>query len=447
MACGLRDVPSMKLSRLVALASFGLGVFACASPLSVAPGKDKGEDETSSAGCEGTSSDDESSAGADPSSLPTCKGTKGTSGRCISTAESEDLTAFEKGSCKGSGEVCAPEAIIRAGGVPELTKCKAVTNVEGRCFWPLAKDVVASYDLLKGATGDQCDAGMVCVPCKDPVSGEETGVCKVTAASGKKPCSTKTPGGSESGTMPKAGALSCPYTGTPIDTSAFPQDSCAAGLLCVSKDLVPADQVSQLPTCSKGLCAPKKSLAAAGMFVPKSCRSVGSREGRCLAAGLPAIAKQTTLPRAECDADEKCAPCFDPFTGEPTGACTSVPCDKPAEPAKTFARCCGGKGSCVPSSLVPAGDRDNFDDEASGCVRRQELCLPTELATGDLKAARPCSFGGADILGIEIAEPFKGACVANCFDTFPEPPQANCAGGTVCVPCDELPAGTPACGK
>lgn len=435
----------MKLSRVLALALFGLGLFACAAPLSVSPSKDDDDDDETTSGC----SDSESSSGADPSKLPTCKGTKGTSGRCISTAESEDLAAFEKGSCKGAGEVCAPEEIIRAGGNPELETCKAITGVEGRCFWPLAKDVLESYELLKGPTGDQCSGGMICVPCKDPRSGEATGVCKVTASGGgKKPCTAPSPGGEESkGSMPKSGTASCPYTGAPIDTSAFSQDSCPTGLLCVGRDLVPADQASQLPSCSKGLCAPKKSVAAAGMFLPKTCRSVGSLEGRCLAAGLPAIAKQTTLPRADCDADEKCAPCFDPFTGQPTGACTSVACDKPAEPAKTFAKCCGGKGSCVPNALVPAGDRDNFDDEAAGCVKRQELCLPTELATGNLKAARACSFAGVDVLGIPIAPAFKGACIANCFDTFPEPPQANCAGGTACVPCDELPAGTTACGK
>ncbi len=439
----------MKLSRILALGLFGLGLFACAAPLSVTPSKDDDDDDDTTSGCTASSDDEEASGGADPSKLPTCKGTKGTSGRCISTALDAELSAFEKGSCKGSDEVCAPEEIIRAGGNPKLDECKAVMGEEGRCFWPLAKDVVESYDLLKSSTGDQCSGGKICVPCKDPRSGESTGVCKVTASgSGKKPCSSASAEKEESkGSSPKAGTTSCPYTGTPLDTSSFPQDTCPTGLLCVGRDLVSPDQASQLPSCSKGLCAPKKSVAAAGMFLPKTCRSVGSLEGRCLAAGLPAIAQQSTLPRADCDADEKCAPCFDPFTGQPTGACTSVPCDKPAEAAKTFAKCCGGKGSCVPNALVPASSRENFDDEAAGCVRKAELCLPTELATGDLKTARACSFSGIDVFGIEIAAPFKGACIADCFDGFPEPPQANCAGGTACVPCDELPAGTTACGK
>ncbi len=430
----------MSPSRLFAAAIVGFTLIACSSAgFGTPPGSDEEEDspkKTKSATCSSAS------AGEDPSTLTACTGTKGTKGRCVSTSKNPDAKVFEKASCK-SGEACVPDAIVRAGGVPELPKCKAVLDAEGRCFSPLASDVVKNYDLLKGATGSQCEGGDVCVPCKDPTTNEATGVCEVTAGGGGEDCSDEEPP-SDDGPRPGAPA-ECPYKGTPIDTATFKQDSCGAGLLCVPKNLVPTAQQSQLSPCSSGLCAPKKSVQAAGMFLPKTCRSLANAEGRCLAAGLPAIAAQSALPRADCDADEKCAPCFDPITGKETGACTTVPCDKPVEPAKSFSKCCGGKGSCLPESLVPSGDRDNFDDE--GCKEDVELCLPTELAASDLTKAAPCKFNGLSVAGIQVAGPFNGACISDCFDTFPPPPQANCAGGTVCVPCSELPAGTTACGK
>ena len=48
-----------------------------------------------------------------------------------------------------------------------------------------------------------------------------------------------------------------------------------------------SDLAKQLKTCSTGVCAPRKSIAALGNYVPKTCVSIASSEGRCSNIGIP----------------------------------------------------------------------------------------------------------------------------------------------------------------
>src|SRR4029079_12866867 len=76
------------------------------------------------------------------------------------------------------------------------------------------------------------------------------------------------------------------------------------------------------------------------------------------------------LPRDRCAADERCVPCSDPLTGQPTGACTTS-CDVPADPPFVLAcpwpgppvfnpgvlprcgRACG-EAHCIDGDHIPA---------------------------------------------------------------------------------------------
>jgi len=98
------------------------------------------------------------------------------------------------------------------------------------------------------------------------------------------------------------------------------------------------------------------------MIKVKTCASIGGNEGRCMSTCLAEVGKQAgSLPKgpsAGCAEDEACLPCFDPLTGKPTGACTSLPCDKgPTKPPKTFPKCCGGIGTCIPLEQIPPRTR------------------------------------------------------------------------------------------
>jgi hypothetical protein len=104
---------------------------------------------------------------------------------------------------------------------------------------------------------------------------------------------------------------------------------------CLAKAAVPEDARDLLAPCVNAdeLCVPGPFIAAAGSFLVEECRSVGDTEGRCLSLCIPQVADQADfLPQTTCADTERCAPCYDPRTGEDTGACNQG-CDTgPTEP-------------------------------------------------------------------------------------------------------------------
>ena len=372
--------------------------------------------------------------GADPSILKQCTGTKGTPGRCVPTSVLGSFAdMIEQASCD-SGQACVPDDLVKNGSSIDLKKCTAVLNAEGRCFWPVAKDINANYDLLESATKDQCPTGLVCAPCVNPLNKQDTGLCSLGGGGGGGGGSCTAPPAGDGG-APKSTSAStgtCPQVDPILDVSSFAPEDCGSNMLCVDASLVPADEGKMLKSCSKGKCAPKKSVERGGNYVPKTCRSTGDAEGRCMNVSIPEIAAQASLlPAGDgCDADERCAPCFDPRTGDDTGACHSAPCDAPKEPKKTFASCCGSRGKCVPASAV--GDGASFL-EADSCTGDTPLCAPNELV--GVTPPKKCGIA----LGL-----FQGICVSSCTvgQLLGSLAQGDCAAGDMCAPCDMLPAGS-----
>jgi hypothetical protein len=374
--------------------------------------------------------------GVDPSAFTVCKGTKGTSGRCIpSSALGPESDKFEQASC-ASGQSCLPDQLVKEGTSIQLQKCTGVLNSEGRCFWPLAKDIIANYDILKGSS-QGCSDGMICAPCVNPLTQQETGICNIGGAAGGggdggacggTPDSSRGDGGA-----PAPAAGKCPQVDPIIDVSSFSVEDCGADMLCVDANIVPpaeAAQLTQLKSCAKGKCVPKKSVERAGNYVPKSCRSTGDSEGRCLNVGIPKIAEQSSLlPTADCDADERCAPCFDPRSGEDTGACHSASCDKPKEPKKVFASCCGSAGRCVPTDVVSGNASSLLTNDS--CSGDTPLCAPAEL----VGVAQPQRCSAA--LGL-----ISGICVSGCTLVIGDLVQGDCPDGDMCAPCKALPPGS-----
>jgi hypothetical protein len=301
---------------------------------------------------------------------------------------------------------CVPIELASAAGRSLLTPCRSVNGVEGRCTSTCVPQVAQQVSLLPK---DVCTGSDLCAPCYDPRTGEDTLACR-------QGCD---PGPSEG---PKTFDKCCSDRG-----------------LCVPPELAAA-QAKNLnqDTCGAGtLCAPSELTDPT--FKAVACDSIDGAEGRCISTCVGgAVAKQRDrLPTAGCGMDQLCAPCFDPITGEDTGACT-VNGDKPAQPAQTFARCCGESngqpvGVCVSPEL--AGGQ--------AMALRREMCAEGKLCAPIAKASDPaftfqtCS----SLLG-------DGVCVNACI---PDPTQAallsraSCAQGELCAPCNLLGSPTGAC--
>ena len=386
----------------------------------------------------------------DPTKYPQCSGPKGGQGRCVPKDKVGSFASqFVDGGC-ASGNICVPESLVKNGTTVELKKCKPVIGQsaeDGRCFSTLANDVIANYDLLKGATGDQCGADEVCAPCVNPLKGNApTGVCFKASSGGG--CKADAGGG---GATSPTSTATCPYNGPPIvDVNTFPVDSCGAGMRCVPTSVLPSpDLAKSLKTCGQGVCAPEKQIAFAGNYVPKTCASVAGAEGRCTNENVPAVAAQKSmLPKDVCDAGELCAPCYSPIDGAPTGACATAKCDAPKQPAKTFGGCCGSpaRGKCIPKSMVPSNMSSNLGNDNGTCTN-QTVCVPSEFVTTPGYKGTACTgstflFGG-----------YNGVCLSNCleFDFFQSLgiSKGSCSSSQKCVPCqnplDGSSTGAPGC--
>lgn len=418
-------------------------------------GDPSGADEVNAQNNGGTSACVEAIKGEDPNQFPKCSGPKGGTGRCVPKAKLGIFAdQFVDGGC-ASGNVCVAESLVKTGTSVELKKCKPVlgqSTEDGRCFSVLAKDVVANYDLLKNATGDQCSATEeVCVPCKNPLKGNaETGVCFKPPAAGASCTDAPKPSGDGGTSAPTN--VACPYNGPPlVDPTTFPVQDCGSGMRCVPTNLLPSpDLVKSLKSCSGGVCAPEKSIAAAGNYVPKTCTSVAGAEGRCTNENIPAVSSQKAmLPKDTCDAGELCAPCYNPLDGTPTGACSTAKCDAPKQPAKLFTACCDNppRAKCVPKAMVPANMQKNLGDDDGKCQKDVELCVPNEFVSNPGYRGTPCTGSGF------LTGSYTGVCLSDCleFSFFQKLAigRGNCGQDMKCVPCNNpltgQPTGAPGC--
>lgn len=386
----------------------------------------------------------------DPGTLPKCACTAGGAARCVPKDKVPSNVSGVLESCSEGGPgVCVPDKLVASGGAAPKT-CKSAFG-EGRCMSMCVPDVAKNASLLNRGEGDVCDADERCVPCLNPLQNNEpTGVCEI----GKPPPPACTSGGGDSGkSAPTSGGgqqLSCPYGGPPVvDVSTFP--SCGDGARCVPTSLVPASAAALLKTCPTGLCAPEKSIAAGGQYLPKTCKAIGGGEGRCTNVNIPAVeAQKSMLARDVCDANELCAPCFSPLDGKETGACRTVSCDAPKDPAKTFTGCCTSQGTtrakCIPTSIIPQGEQGNLDDDDGTCLKGQELCVPNEMLQPGFKG--PACNGSTLLTG-----DYTGVCLSDClhfgFIQSLGISRGTCQQHFKCAPCTNpltgQPTGAPGC--
>lgn len=386
----------------------------------------------------------------DPNTLPKCACKTGGAARCVPKDKLPASLVPQLEACtEGGPGACVPDSLVKSGGATPK-KCESPFG-EGRCMDICIPEIGKNAAALNRGTGDVCAESERCAPCLNPLKNNEpSGVCDIgatPAASDCEPPTTTTP--TDGGTKPPQN-IACPYTGPAlIDVNTFP--SCADGAHCIPESLA-GSAASQLAKCTGaggGLCAPDKSIAAGGQYLPKTCKAVGDGEGRCINLAIPAVAAQKAqLTKDICDANELCAPCYDPTSGKDTGVCKTVSCDAPKEPAKLFKPCCLSKGTsrakCVPATIIPATQQKTLDDDDGTCVKDKELCVPNEMLQPTFKGGPPCTAKA-------IQGKYTGVCLSDClhFSFFQKlgTDQGSCINEYTCVPCEQggKPTGAPGC--
>lgn len=266
---------------------------------------------------------------------------------------------------------------------------------------------------------------------------------------------TGTSGTGATGGGADAAPTCIPADGQVVDPTLFPVCPLCPGAHCVPTAAVPANVAGQLADCPEGdgstgdaaaesgtssgdssapsaKCVPDTLIASGGQFILPTCRSLIDAEGRCLSICVPQVASQADrLPQSTCGTNELCAPCYDPTTGAATGACTAG-CDTgPKEAPKTFATCCSGIGSCVPTSLVPAAQLSQLGPDT--CTDTGTVCAPTELVNPSFI---PATCQSLEVLPGQYAE---GRCLADCLPAVASQlsrlPVSTCSPNHHCAPC------------
>jgi hypothetical protein len=233
-----------------------------------------------------------------------------------------------------------------------------------------------------------------------------------------------------------------------IPSSSSPEGGTAEGgtaqRICVNSRCVPtaaipdAESVAkQLPDCPTAdtKCVPDIFVEVNGKFSLNSCRSLMDAEGRCVPVSLPAVRAQVgRLPQGGCAPDERCAPCYDPISGEKTGACEAGCGPETSEPAKVFAKCCTNRGTCVPLSIAGSIANAAPGDTCAGAdASDPEKCVPTTRAQNPDMKFPTCMAQVAPFPAV------PGGCVPDCIITDPLQKgflvQGTCATGELCAPC------------
>jgi hypothetical protein len=266
------------------------------------------------------------------------------------------------------------------------------------------------------------------------------------------------PRGGDGGTVGLANQNSCGTTPAPavekLDPSTLP--GCApacAGAHCVPTEKVPAVSRSSFAACGGGYCIPD-TLIRSGAAKPPSCKSLNNLDGVCLSVCVPQVAEHDdALPRANCAADERCAPCINPNDNQPTGACAigaPVPatCENPDDSQQPATggppqKCphegppvfdpstlivCGGPSSgahCLAASLISPPE---LKSRLTKCPDGS-FCVPDKLiTTGGRFIPKTCtSTAGAE-----------GRCQSRVLpevSSQPSLPVADCDETERCVPC------------
>jgi len=101
----------------------------------------------------------------------------------------------------------------------------------------------------------------------------------------------------------------------------YPPCTTCTGGRCVPKSIVASSGVGNLLTAcdADNVCVPDNIVEQAENLKLAKCTSIGGGEGRCASTCIGVVAALGDyLPTTGCGANERCAPCFNPASGQPT---------------------------------------------------------------------------------------------------------------------------------
>ena len=236
----------------------------------------------------------------------------------------------------------------------------------------------------------------------------------------------------------------CPHEGPDVlDPTGFEVcPMCAGGARCLPSSFIPADAQAQLGDCdATHKCVPDELLKTGGEFIPTTCSSVVGAEGRCLSECLPQVAAQKDLlPQDICPEFQRCVPCFDPVSGDASGAC-SLSCDPgPSDPPTSLPGCCDGLGTCVPKALLSASQAAQLPQDSCPKDANDFVCAPTAAVEDPNWKPAAC------ITDTTIGGNKPGVCLPKCMITGLGSfltSQSSCPDNHKCAPCDNPFTGKP----
>jgi hypothetical protein len=226
------------------------------------------------------------------------------------------------------------------------------------------------------------------------------------------------------GTSSSGGATSCVATPPmPLDPSSLPSCCTVGAAHCVPTASVPSGDVAALAPCTGGYCVPDPFITNPE-YLPPSCTAFNGTPGTCLSLCVPQVEQyKTILTQATCAATELCAPCTNPLTNQPSGACAFVP---PTQ-------CAADGGRTVGSSS--GGSTPTSDGAAPPPV-----CPHTGPPVLDPSTLPACGTeGGAHCLQSALVPPDLASQLATCSGGYCVPDVFIEAGGNFIPPtCSSL---------
>jgi hypothetical protein len=175
---------------------------------------------------------------------------------------------------------------------------------------------------------------------------------------------------------------------------------------------------------------PDPIVATKGNVLLAKCASVSGAEGRCASLCIPIVRSlSTVLPQSSCGASDRCAPCYNPSDGQPTGIC-KVGCDPgPTSAPFIFPQCCGARGQCVPRADIPGAVAKMLPTET--CKGTNDpVCVPTKVIKDPTYKFPPCT------VDLPLAPGSAGVCAPDCIVNAV--PNGNLVGrGTCADPLDK----------
>ncbi len=210
------------------------------------------------------------------------------------------------GDCDATSK-CVPDPFIETMGNTIPATCSSFNGQEGRCLSSCIPQVAAQADMLPQ---DVCNAFEVCVPCFDPFTQASTGACELMCDPGAvEPAPEPLPSCCD-------GAATCVPTGAipEGDQDKLDEDDCPEadedegieGMLCVPNELLD-------PTWAP-------SVQCETSWLIQTFLGSDYAEGGCMPECLGAV-QQFGISQGDCPNGSVCAPCRDPDTEGPSGAC------------------------------------------------------------------------------------------------------------------------------